>query len=185
MRNVGFICEGATERKIVESDNFKALLASYQLELITPVIDATGKSNVHRNKIDAHVKILKANGAEIIIVITDLDDDACITKTKEAVGTDKVDLIIVAVKQIEAWFLADSDCMSAICKTTISYEFPENPVSPFDEIKALLIAHTGRGVGDKILLASRCLGNSFSIGNAAVHPNCPSAKYFVEKLSAL
>jgi len=185
MTKVGFICEGGTERKIVESENFKQILTSLELELVAPVIDATGKSNVYRSKIDAHVQRLKANGADKIIVITDLDDDACITKTKEAVGIDKVDLIIVAVKQIEAWYLADSACMTTICKTEIDYEFPEEPSSPFDVIKAMLMEHTGRGVGDKILLTSKCLGSNFSIANSAKHPNCSSAKYFLDKLSAL
>jgi len=182
MTKVGFICEGATERKIVESNNTRNLLTSLHIELIEPIIDATGKTNLSRNKIDPHIQRLKANGAEKIVVLTDRDGD-CITTTKEAIGTDKVDLIVVAVKQIEAWFLADSECMTTICNTEINYDTPEEPAMPFDVIKELLIQHTSRGVGGKTLLAAKCIGNGFSIAKAAQHPQCSSAKYFVSKLA--
>jgi hypothetical protein len=44
---------------------------------------------------------------------------------------------------------------------------------------------TNRGVSDKGQLCSRILASGFSLEAAAAHPNCPSAKYFLDKLTAL
>jgi len=184
MIRVGFICEGATEKKIIESENTRTLLKSLHIELIIPVIDATGKTNLSRNKINPYIDRLKANGAEKIVVITDQDKD-CITKTKDAIGRDKVNLIAVAVKQIEAWLLADSDCMRAILSDPEFHcDSPEEPLDPYKVISDLLVMQTRMGARSKLLLVAKCINHKFSITKAAQHPNCNSAKYFIEKLRA-
>jgi hypothetical protein len=184
MIKVGFICEGKTERAIVESTDFQQLLKRIHIDCIADVIDAGGNGNLLPKNISAFTQRLRAKGAERVIILTDLDNNACITITKERIGAPEDHIVIVAVKQIESWFLADSECMSALCKTRIHFAEPEIPLNPFDEIKNLLLKHTGRGTSDKLLLTSYCLKNNFSITKAAQHPNCNSAKYFIEKLRA-
>jgi hypothetical protein len=182
---VGFICEGKTEKKIVESDNFQQFLKSIGIECISDIIDAEGNGNLLPKHLPQYSQILISKGAEKIIILTDLDADACITLTKERINAPGNHLVIVSVKMIEAWFLADDVCMSAICGQPIHFNLPENEDEPFEIIKQELIRCTTRGVGDKILLAAKMLRNNFSVINAAAHPNCSSAKYFVEKLKTL
>lgn len=45
--------------------------------------------------------------------------------------------------------------------------------------------NNGRGVGDKKILARHILRNDFSFEAAASHPNCTSAKYFIDKLKSI
>ena len=182
---LGFICEGKTEKKIVESENFQQFLTSIGHNCVTDIIDAGGNDNLLPKYLPQFTQRLISKAAEKIIVLTDLDADTCITLTKERIDAPTNHLVIVSVKQVEAWFLADNDCMTIICKTNIHFDFPENENVPFETIKQLLIEHTGRGVGDKILLAAKVLNNNFSVIKAAAHPNCNSAKYFVEKLKAI
>ena len=61
--------------------------------------------------------------------------------------------------------------------------FPEEtPKLPWDRISEI-VKETGsaRGPGGKVGFAKRMITHwGFSIENAALHPNCPSAKNFVE-----
>jgi hypothetical protein len=182
---LGFICEGKTEKKIVESENFQQLLTDLNHTCVPDIIDAKGNGNLLPKYLDSFSQRLKANEAEKIIIITDLDEDACITLTKERIAAKEDHIIIVSVKKIEAWFLADSNCMSSICGTEIQHEFPEEVLNPFETIKEYLISHTSRGIGDKILLAAKMINNNFSVANAAKHANCNSAKYLIQKLQSL
>lgn len=183
---VGFICEGKTEKKIVASDNFQNFLKSIHIECVENVIDAKGNGNLLPKFLPAFVNTLSDAGAEKICIITDLDMDACITITKDRIDTPRNYITVVSVKQIEAWFLADSACMSIILgQENFRFESPENEDDPFERIKQLLIQYTSRGVSDKILLAAKMLNNNFSVLNAAAHPNCNSAKYLVAKLKSL
>ena len=182
---LGFICEGKTEKKIVESPNFQQFLTGIGHTCVEDVIDAGGNDNLLPKYLPQFTQRLIAKGAEKIIVLTDLDEDACITVTKQRIAAPQDHLVIISVKKVEAWFLADDVCMSAICKTNIHFDLPENEAVPFETIKQLLIQHIGRGVGDKILLAAKMLNNNFSILSAAAHANCMSAKYFVDKLRLL
>lgn len=181
---IGFICEGKTERKIISSDAFIALLTELGLSIAGEAIDAKGNGNLLPEHLEAFVKSLTDAGAERIIVLTDLDEDKCITLTKQRINPQQEHIVIVAVKQIEAWFLADSICMSSIMKASFSFEEPEK-VNALEEIKNALLHHTGNGASDKVILAGKVLRNGFSIVNAAKHPNCNSAKYFVQKLTEL
>ena len=181
---IGFICEGKTEKKILESQAFKNILTSLNLDIVEPVIDAEGKDKLLPRALNAFTEELKNQGAEAIVILTDRDKDVCITFTKQRITNDPSYVIIVAVKTIEAWFLADSDCMSTVLKKTYGIENPED-VEAFAEIKKALVEYTGRGANDKILLSGMMIRNGFSVANAAKHPNCHSAKYFISKLTEL
>lgn len=188
MIKVGFICEGHTERILLESGSFKDLLTSLNIDLLQ-VINAEGCDNLLPHNIKPYTAILEGQGANFIIIVTDLDDDACITETKNRISARKQDIVIVAVKKIEAWFLACSVTMSYLIQTPqFKFGKPEEETEPFDTINQLLIDNTGRGLGKrsgKIKLAYRMLGLGFNVANAAAHPNCPSATYFLRKLQEI
>ncbi len=104
-------------------------------------------------------------------------------KTKQRIKAPEGTFVIVSVKKIEAWFLADSITLSSIFKGKFEFENPENETDPRQILKDLFVAKTGRGIGDsKPKFATRMVNNGFSVVNAAAHPNCSSAKYFLQKL---
>ena len=185
MIKVGFICEGKTERKIVESEAFQLFLKSIDIDCIDEIIDAKGNGNLLPQYLGGFVDTLLDFGAQKICILTDLDNDACITLTKNRIDEKKEYLLIVAVKTSEAWFLSDSLCMAKVLKMDSFYfEHPEK-VNALDKISELLFEKTGRGASDKKKLVAMMLNNGFNINAAAAHPNSNSAKYFVEKLKAL
>ncbi len=58
--------------------------------------------------------------------------------------------MIIAVKKIEAWFLASVFAMRLLLNNPdFSYPAPEKEPEPFETINSLLINHTGRCVGKK------------------------------------
>ena len=122
---------------------------------------------------------LKQAGADTIFILTDLDKDVSISATRERIGEFHYQQIVVAVKEAEAWFLADSSTLSRLMDEPIYFEYPEYESEPFEHIRQLLLVKTGRGVGTKPILARRMLKYGFTIQQAAQHPNCPSAQYFL------
>jgi hypothetical protein len=63
MVKVGFICEGETEKIIVDSADFKNILASKNLQLVN-ALDATGNGNLLPKNITPFIESLKDVGAE-------------------------------------------------------------------------------------------------------------------------
>jgi hypothetical protein len=185
MVKLGFICEGKTERLIVESENFQRFLTDSGIACIHPVIDANGVGNLLPHNIISFLEILKSNGAQKIIILTDLDEDACITVTKNRITSDENRIIIVAVRKIESWFLADNASLSSLLKEKYNCPNPENEKVPFETIKNLFLQKNKPGPGTKINLTRNMLKNGFTVQNAAKHSNCPSAAYFLNKLELL
>lgn len=188
MVKIGFICEGETEKLIIESVAFKTFLVKSGLQLIL-AIDAEGNGNLLPHNIEKFQAILEDAGCDKIFILTDLDKDSCITLTKQRISAREKDIIIVAVKQIEAWFLSDSQTLSGLFKTKFQFEFPEKENEPYDTLNTLFINNTGRGNGKKdnggkIKTARKMLINGFSLTNAANHQNCLSAQYFIQKLQS-
>ena len=184
-RPVGFICEGATEKLLVESPLFQQLLTTCRLACVAPVIDAAGNGNLLPHNIEPFRSLLIANGAEKIINLTDLDEDQCLTFTKERI-THRLDQVIcVAVKKIEAWWLADTPILSQLLKQHYAFEFPERENDPFQTIRSLMVQYADRGIPSKLLLATKLLRLGFSLESAAQHPRCPSARYLLDKLRSL
>ncbi|MEA5403358.1 hypothetical protein VB776_10555 [Arcicella sp. DC2W] len=185
MVNIGFICEGYTELFILESDTFKNLLNELGLHSVG-VINVQGNGNLLPHNIKSHRENLFNKGASVIFILTDLDQEQCITKTRLRITESENQIIIVAVKQIEAWFLADYIAMNTIFKGDYSFEFPENEDIPFETIRTKYFEKFRRGLvgrDEKKRLAQKMINARFSIQNAAEHPNCPSAKYFLTKLT--
>jgi hypothetical protein len=181
---VGFIVEGETESLLLFSDNFKAILRELNLDSVG-VVNAGGNKNLLPHNIAIHQTNLIELGASIIVILTDLDDDQCITKTKERITEKENQIIIVAVKQIEAWFLADSILLTELFGQTFQFENPEIESTPFETLRKLMIKHRGRGLPKKVPMTLKMIDNGFSIQNAANHPNCQSAKYFLTKLQSI
>jgi len=151
------------------------------------VINAEGCDNLLPHNIQPYTAILENAGAHFVIIVTDLDDDSCITETKNRISARDQDVVIVAVKKIEAWFLACTPAMRKILgQPSFECPDPEDEQKPFEAINNLLIKHSGRGIGKKTAgkkkLINRLLGNGLDLSDAATHGNCPSAAYFLRKL---
>lgn len=181
---LGFIVEGDTEKMILESSDFREFLREHSIDFIKEVINVKGNNNLLPHKIVEYTKILVDNGVTQIIILTDLDDDLCITETKNRIAPRENQIAVISVKQIEAWFLSDTNAIKQFLKTEdYTCENPELISDPFDEIRKLRIQYSGRGIQGKLTLAKLMIDKySFSIVRAAKHPNCNSAKYFLEKL---
>ena len=189
MVKIGFICEGETEATLLQSKMFDLFLADLG-GIVVDVIDAQGAGNLLPHNIKPFVESLTRKGSEQIVILTDLDEDKCISSTKIRINAPPTSTIIIAVKEIESWFLAASVTMRSILKVPgFSFPEPEKESSPFQTINNLLISHTGRGIGKgnggKIKLIQRLLNYNFNIREAIEHPRCPSAKYFANKLQTL
>ncbi len=192
MVKVGFICEGDTEQILLLSDKFQEFLTSINLHLVN-VINATGSGNLLPHNIKGYIESLEKDDAEVIFILTDLDNDVCITKTKERIKAREKDVVIIAVKKIEAWFLANDLAMRLLLNNPdFSYPAPEEESEPFETINGLLMNHTGRGIGKKgtlktgagkIKLVHRLLELGLNITQSAEHPACTSARYFIDKLT--
>jgi len=188
MVKVAFIVEGDVEKIIVEECFIKTgWLESKGIEPIRPVINAGGGGNLCPHNMPYFVEQAKTLHPDKIIILTDLECDPCITQTKERLGDCDICVIIISRKSFEAWFLADDVLLSKM--TDGKYRHFDKPEltceMPFEAFKALLIEHTGRGSGDKVRLAKKVSKQGFDIENAANHPECQSARYFVDKIEGL
>lgn len=186
MVKVGFIVEGDTEMIIFKSDEFNNLLKKLKIECVG-VFNAGGRGNLTKEKdlITKFFNILADKQAEKVFVISDLENAPCITKAKDdlSIYDNKRQINIVVSKAIESWFLADSKAISHLLKSRSFIEEPERTAKmPFDELRDLVFDRINTGPGNKKLLAKKILKSGFSIEEAAKHPNCKSAKYFIEQL---
>jgi hypothetical protein len=189
MIKVGFICEGYTEKILLESAAFGDLLRSLNIESLQ-VINSEGCDNLLPHNIGPYTTILENAGAHFIVIVTDLDDDSCITETKKRISARKQDVVIVAVKKIEAWFLACSPAMRKLLgRDEFTFPNPEMEDEPFETINGLLLKHSGRGIGKKTAgkkkLINRLLENGLDLTDAAAHGSCSSAAYFLRKLQEI
>jgi hypothetical protein len=183
---LGFIVEGDSEKIILESEAFIKLLQEFKIDFIPEIVNASGGGNLLPRNREDYVQILKDKGATKIIILVDQEDASCITSVKELIEPNEEQKVIVSVKTLEAWFLADSISLAKFLKVnSIVYEHPETFLPALDEIIRVNTLHNNRGVSDKKLLAKRMLLSGFSIQNAAAHKNCPSAKYFLQKIKDL
>jgi len=188
MVKVGFLVEGDTEKKIISSDRFKEFCLQYNIEIIGGALPPKGYRGKDRLKnvetVNGFIEILKDQGAEYIIAIRDLEDLDCVVKAREEIKSDEVVMIIV-VKAIESWFIADNNTLTAYFEQDFYHDSPESIDNPFEYLKNKNKEIRNRGINDKLIFAGNMLRLGFSIENAADHPNCPSAKYFLNKLQSL
>lgn len=182
---LGFIVEGASEKAILKSSMFRSLMERLGLAYVENIIDAKGGGKLLPQHLEDQIRALKADGATQILILTDQEDAPCMTAVKERINPGGTHIVVIAVKAIEAWLLADSKAVSTYFGQKFNCENPESYDKPFQHLKEEKLKLTNRGVSDKGQLCSRILASGFSLESAATHPNCPSAKYFLDKLTAL
>ncbi|HFT4761043.1 DUF4276 family protein [Pseudomonas aeruginosa] len=183
MVKAGFIVEGASERIVVESPMFRGLLRACGYELVTPVVDAKGGGNLLPQNIEAFIARLDTAGAERIFVLTDLEDEVQVATVRERVAHQRIDFAFIAVKALEAWYLADSVAMNAWLGTDDFHEpTPEaTPDKPWERLKQVAAERGKRGPGSKVAFATKVTKHwGFTIENASAHPACPSAQELIE-----
>src|SRR5262249_2401722 len=138
-------------------------------------------------KVKGWVETLKDKGASFIFFLIDFDNsDPCFTQFKSKVYHYTKNIIIIAKQVLEAWYLADHKALSAYLQQNIlQVSQPESFLSPFEEIKRLKLHCQNRGIADKKFLTKDMIRSGFTLANAATHPQCLSAQYFLSKLNAL
>ena len=187
---VGFIVDGRSDKIVVESDGFAAWLRGRGMRRGDPVVAAGGQ--VGSARIGRLATLLRKQIGDVdrIVQLTDLDPNEavpCISARRAFAHSQEVDLVVVAKKAMESWFLADSLAMRNWSGDADFFEeYPEEtPGMPWDRLKEVGTSG-GRGPGSKVGFAKKIVRtHGFSIASAAKHPNCPSAKYFVHRVGAL
>ena len=187
MVRVGFIVEGGCERIVLNSSGFSNFLSSNHLQLIGEVIDMNGKGNLSASskRMQSQVKLLRNEGAEWIIVLRDMDNAVSFGSVKSEVFQAPEIIVCLAVQELEAWFIADYVTLSVFIGNSSHHREPETILKPAVFINEHRRLHTGRGIKDKKGFATAMVNNGFTIERAAEHPNCPSARYFLDKLQTL
>ena len=182
MVRLGILCEGESETYIVKSEQFQNWILNAGLELVG--IRPVGSKNQYwEDRFESHLSILNDLNCDQIIILVDLDNDSCITETKRLIKTGINQHVIVSVKEFENWFLADFQALGKLVSKEVYVEFPEMEDEP---VRKIIELNNGKGFGgSKPRLAVKMRNNGFSIQNAAEHPNCPSARYFLDKLQKI
>ena len=154
-KKIGFIVEGGSEKIIIESPQFRAFLNKHGYELVTPVIDAEGGGNLLPQNIEEFISRLEQKQVDAIYVLTDLEDELHIETVRKRVRHTKVTFAFIAVKALEAWYLADTCAMNTWLGTQDFYEpQPEKTVNkPWDRLKEIAAENGKRGPGQKISFA--------------------------------
>jgi hypothetical protein len=189
MVKVGFIVEGDTEKLIVESPSFVAWLVANGMSLVTPVVNAKGGGNLLPQNIGPFIATLQRAQAEHIVILTDLENEADPATVRTRIGQQHTNLIFIAVKAIEAWFLADTQALRKwLDIATIEEPTPEQTLGmPWQRLKDIARQNNKRGPGDnKLIFAKRMIKDyGFTVSNAAQHSNCPSVVEFANGIVAL
>ena len=125
-------------------------------------------------------------------MLADLDPDncaPCIRNRKAIIGRRGIDLVAIAKQAVESWFLADTDAMRRWLEDPTFFETqPELPIkTSWDRLKEVSRVRQQRGPGkNRLVFARKMIGRyDFDISRAAQHPNCPSARCFIERLTTL
>ncbi len=189
MVKIGFIVEGDTEKIIIESAAFNAWLTAQNISLCHPVIDAKGGGNLLPQNIGAMISTLRSKQVDYIVILTDLEDEASPAVVRSRIGSADTPHIFVAVKAIEAWFLADTLALQKwLGINDIVEDKPEETIGkPWDRLKELAQHHQKPGPGgSKPNFAKKMTKHfGFTTATAAQHPHCPSVKEFCDSLIVL
>lgn len=195
MVTAGFIAEGDSEAILLKDESFISLLQTFNINSGKDlVINAGGKYNLYnpagnfstiQRRVTAWIEILKSKSASVIFFLLDFDnEDTCFTDARQKTFSFTDNIVIIAKQTLEAWYLADEKALSSFLKTNIQQiEKPEEIVNPFGKIKDLRVQYEGRGISDKKILTRDMIKSGFNLQRAAQHPACPSAAYFIKKLS--
>jgi hypothetical protein len=187
-KRIGLIGEGDSEVIMLNSPDFQELLKRYDINCVG-VYNADGSGNFRKfnEKINKFFKIFIDLKVDEVFMLTDLDLEKCISERKNTIyNYHQGQIIIIAVRANESWYLADSITLSSIFKKNYKYIEPENTTSsPFETIHEEFLKNRNRGFGrSKVSLSNIMMKNGFSIENAILHENCDSVKYFYKKITS-
>lgn len=189
MVKVGFIVEGDTEKVIVESPAFMDWLTANGITLVQPVVNAEGGGNLLPHNIDPFVARLQQAQADHIVILTDQENESGPDVVRQRIGQKHTNLVFVAVKAIEAWFLADTQALRhwLVMPEFVEAKPEETPDMPWDRLKEIAHQNQKRGPGtNKVIFARRMIKkHGFNVAKAAEHPDCPSAFEFSNGVTAL
>lgn len=189
MVKVGFIVEGDCEKVLIESDGFRTWAGHQGLEICRPVINAKGGGNLLPHHIKPMLAQFARSKPDHIVILTDLEDAVDIAAVKARITTEHTNLIFVAIKALEAWFLADTDAMRRWLNAAEFFEpAPEETLAmPWERLKEVAKTHGARGPGsNKVIFARKMCGElQYQLERAAAHPKCLSAKAFRDGLVTL
>lgn len=180
--------EGDTEKILIESESFKTWAKQQGITICQPVLNAKGGGNLLPENIEPLIRLLKSKNPTHIVILTDLEHESNQQAVKDRIGTQYTELIFIAVKAIEAWFLADNIALSNWLKTKVFEEYPEaTKAMPWDRLRELANELKQQGTGsNKPRFAQRMTQYyGFELARAANHPHCPSAKEFHDGLIEL
>jgi hypothetical protein len=176
---VAFIVEGATEKVLVDSSGFRAWCGLLGIEIAEPVIDAKGGGNLLPEYVDAYLDQLRGASPDKIVVMTDLETSPDPALVRERIAHAGLDHVFIAVKAVEAWFLADSMALARWLERDHVETAPEETEGmPWNRLKELAVKFGVRGPGaSKPVFAKRFTYQyGFELTRAAEHPQCPSAR---------
>lgn len=187
VKKVAFIVEGGTEKILLESDQFSSWLASLELELVKPIVDATGGGNLLPHKIGDMIDTLMEKQPDHIFILTDLEHDPCISEVKARLVHPKIRDSFITVLATESWFLACTEALSSWLNKSHYISDPENRelAKPFERLKALGLEHKNRGCSNKKILAKQMLLHGFTFEKVLEHSNCTSMKYIERVFKSL
>lgn len=183
MVKVGFIVEGDSEKIVIESEGFRRFLADCGFKLVTPVINAKGGGNLLPRNIQPYLDRFNGLDVDRICVLTDLEDEPSVEVVTKRISHAHINVVFIAVKALEAWFLADTAALAIWLGQTHVEEFPERTqTKPWDRLKEIANLHGSRGPGaNKVQFAKRMVKNyGFRVEAAASHPACPSVQQFYD-----
>ena len=192
MVTVGFVVEGDSDKYLVESELFQTWLREEcNLEMVDRVVNAKGQGEMRGRNIEDKVRLLRQEtNPDKVVVLADLDPDErvpCVQVRKEIIGSRDIDLVVIARKAMESWFLADTEAMRRwLGDDTFCEVNPETLTEmPWERLR-VLGRKRGRGTGTKVRFSRKFIcEHGFNVRRAARHAQCPSARYFVERLCAL
>ena len=194
MVTVCFVVEGDSEAFLVKSEKFRQwLLEECHLKLLGDPVNVGGNKQLHAQKIAKFIQPLKKKmNPDKIVVLADLDPDecvSCIQARKNIIGSQDIDLVVIARKALESWFLADNSAMRRWTgNESFEETYPEDtPETPWERFKVIgKKAGLGLGRRNKLNFVKKFICEyGFDVRQAAKHPHCPSAAYFVERVCAL
>lgn len=191
MVKVGFIVEGDSEAILIKSVMFRNWCQNNGLSVVDPVINAKGGGNLLPNYLTNQVERF-LNGKEPpdkIVILTDRENAVSDDEVRERIHgyppEKRIDFVFIAVKALEAWFLADGAAISKwLNEDRFFEEFPEKTDEmPWDRLKEIAKDKKKRGPGEsRLLFTKKILNYGFSLEQAAKHTNCSSVKKFHDTL---
>jgi len=186
--NIGFLCEGQTEQRIVDARKFKEFLKTLNINH-RGTINTKGNGKLLPTFLPAYTNQLSKMGAWKIFIITDADKKTIKQVYEKICPDEQIHILIIAVKKIESWFLSNDDTLKKITGTTYS-EYSERKKylkgveelgNPYDQLEEIFNEETNLIDTSKLAIANEFIKNDFDIQNS----NCDSARYFVEKLNEI